>query len=360
MRTKKASKPSISKALEKKMLGDEPILSANPTTAELAVAYKWYRDFYDPDTSKKFAIDYLSEINYDRATVAKLKKVDAAFFGNLGYSFRIISTGYQLPTESMTYVWKRVKELANTVVVQEPVVRTSGTNSKADSIIADFEDVIDYFVLGEFDTFDVVDYLKANNVTAAVSSRVADYYQPLAAELAEAVSGRDNDLREAYGHWDKNRLLAYFNLVKAIVMAALGQEVAVKKERKPRAKKVKPPSVLAAKVQYLKASTEYKIKSVPPERIVGANQVWLFNVKYRTLTVLNSANSAGLTIKGTTVLNFDEETSIAKRLRKPEPVLTSVLESGKVALRKIMDAIKTTALIANGRIGKDTVILKVM
>ena len=370
MRTRKPKGAvSVSKAVERKRLGNEPVLSHNPSPAELAEAYTWYRDYYDSDTSKKFAIEAMTEAGYDPVILQRLSKVKSAYFGNLGYSFRILTNnGDVLPDSALAYMKRRISELSSMVVVTEveepaepvPVsTRADRSENRANGVIADFEDVIDYFLMGTMDEFDSMDYMRTEDIKAPVATKIIDFYRPLYHELGEAIAGKSADLKEAYARWDKGRLRLYLNLIKGIIEAAQTRIEVIRKARKPRARKVKSPDQLVTKVQYLTEDPEYKIRSVDPGQIIGAAQVWLFNVKYRTLTLLNS-NEGGLSIKGTTIQNFNEKNSVAKRLRKPESILTSVTSEGKVALRKMMDTIKTAAIPATGRIGKDTVILRVM
>ena len=68
----------------------------------------------------------------------------------------------------------------------------------------------------------------------------------------------------------------------------------------------------------------------------------------------------GLSVKGTTIIGFNETESIQKTLRKPAEQLKEFKEAGKVKLRKYMDEIKTTDTKLNGRCNPDTVLLKVI
>lgn len=96
--------------------------------------------------------------------------------------------------------------------------------------------------------------------------------------------------------------------------------------------------------------------------------MWVFNIKTRKIgryvasnidpTGLNRGNS-GLSVKGTTIIGFDEAQSIQKTLRKPDEQLKEFKSAGKVALRKFLDSIKTTDIKLNGRINTDTILLKV-
>jgi hypothetical protein len=113
---------------------------------------------------------------------------------------------------------------------------------------------------------------------------------------------------------------------------------------------------LLSKVQYCPEYPELNIKSIEPKSIIGSNQVWLYNTKYRKLILLNAQDGTGFSIKGTTIYNIDEQTSIQK-IAKPEVVL-GVLKATKVGLRNIMTNIRTTASSVTGRLNTDTIILK--
>ena len=114
--------------------------------------------------------------------------------------------------------------------------------------------------------------------------------------------------------------------------------------------------------------TKYSLASIDPTLIVGANELWVFNVKTRKLGKYIASNvdpkglardGTGLSVKGTTIIGFDETTSIQKTLRKPEDQLKEFKTSGKVALRTFLDDIKTTDTMLNGRCNPDTILLKV-
>jgi hypothetical protein len=131
--------------------------------------------------------------------------------------------------------------------------------------------------------------------------------------------------------------------------------------RKPRAKKVKPAHVLVSKMNYCVEHEDYLYaKSIDPKSIIGANQLWVFNVKTRNLSVYNAVGHSGLSVRGTTITGFDTDTSITKKLRKPEAVLKPLLEGGKIYLRKVMENINTAEQKATGRINPDTLIVRVI
>jgi len=114
------------------------------------------------------------------------------------------------------------------------------------------------------------------------------------------------------------------------------------------------------KLNYKKEDNDYKIVSVQPSSIVGASQLWVFNTNSRQLGVYNALDRGGFTVSGSSIKNYDEKTSVMKRLRKPEDILPKVLKGGKIVLRKLLPSIKSKESSLTGRINKHVIILKVV
>jgi hypothetical protein len=66
-----------------------------------------------------------------------------------------------------------------------------------------------------------------------------------------------------------------------------------------------------------------------------------------------------LSVKGTSIIGFNENLSVQKTLRKPEEQLKEFKAAGKVQLRKFLDDIKAVDIKLNGRINEEVVLLKV-
>jgi hypothetical protein len=147
----------------------------------------------------------------------------------------------------------------------------------------------------------------------------------------------------------------YQEIVSACEM--LMQEAKVNK--KPRAKKAKPAEKIVEKLKYCKANEPLKLVSINPADIVGAKELWVFNIKTRKLGKYIAAEYQELSVKGTSILNFDENQSVQKTLRKPEEQLKEFKSAGKVGLRKFLSDIKAVDIKLNGRCNEDTVLLKV-
>ena len=169
------------------------------------------------------------------------------------------------------------------------------------------------------------------------------------------------DLFEAYQAFStneiKNMLGIYDQAIDDIVRWSKIKQ-GEKKARKPRAISVER---MVKKLQYKKADERYKLQSIDPILIPRCQLVWVFNTKTRKLTQYNAVGRNGIMIKGTTLKDYNIDTSVSKTVRKPDLVLSKLLNTdGKIAMRNIWQTINTTETKANGRINADTVILKVL
>ena len=101
-------------------------------------------------------------------------------------------------------------------------------------------------------------------------------------EFEDVMNTTDADIKEGYSNFSKVQLRKVKEFYDAIV-AETNRGAEKKPTRKARKVKEKPASVIAAKVQYMKDFAELNLKSVLPEKIIGANQVWLYNTKTKLL-----------------------------------------------------------------------------
>jgi hypothetical protein len=120
-----------------------------------------------------------------------------------------------------------------------------------------------------------------------------------------------------------------------------------------------PVEKIIAKLKYQKSNEPLKLVSISPADIVGAKELWVYNTKSRKLGKYVAKEFAELSVKGTSIINFDENLSVQKTLRKPEEQLKEFKAAGKVQLRKFLDDIKAVDIKLNGRINEEVVLLKV-
>jgi hypothetical protein len=207
--------------------------------------------------------------------------------------------------------------------------------------------------------FKMLNLLKGKEVKAAHARIIKDLYSRNLAELIEAAGTKDEQLKEAYSHLSKANLKKITIFYQEIASACdmLMQEAKV--NRAPRAKKSVPAEKLVAKLKYCKSNEQAKLVSISPVDIIGAKELWVYNVKSRKLGKYIASEFNDLGVKGTTITGYDEFKSVQKTLRKPEDQLKEFKACGKVQLRKFLDDIKAVDIKLNGRINEEIVLLKV-
>jgi hypothetical protein len=233
----------------------------------------------------------------------------------------------------------------------------------AKQMTAEIEDALDLFSQDpeafDLKAFKMLNLLKGKGAKAAHARIIKGFYTRNYDELVEAAGTKDEQLKEGYSHLTKahlKKITAFYNeILTACDM--LAQEAKINK--KPRAKKAVPAEKIVGKMKYAKTHEPLKLVSVNPVDIVGAKELWIYNVKTRKIGKYVAAEFSELSVKGTSITGFSEMQSVQKTLRKPEDQLKEFKAAGKVALRKFLEDIKAVDIKLNGRINEDTILLKV-
>jgi len=253
-------------------------------------------------------------------------------------------------------VAKKNKVKVEKVTIQDRI------DNQVDNYTSLIDETIDAFIEGGYKKFPELklkEKLLAAEAKTIHCKRIKEFIAPILEEIKEAKSGKDKELKEAYSNFGTKGLKKFVefleNLNAQIDDTYSVAKVLNNKIRKPRCKKEKSPIQITAKLQYQREFED--LKSIDPCKIVGATQLWVYNTRYRYLGIYVCDNPHGLTVKGSTVKNFNAE-SIQKKLRKPKDIIPDVLEGGKVALRKILQKIRCKEKALSGRINKDTILLR--
>lgn len=349
--------------------GGEPVLSTDPKEyrTSLIMAMNYYNREYTEKDAQKWVVTYLAKSN--KKLAASLLKLDPWMFRSAGIIAKLLLRDQPvgaMEIESLTtFINKALKmaqEPAPVVVEDEP--KTTNVISLRDRIIdkartlaGEFEGLIDDFMIND-ETFDAKAVMARLNASGPVAKHIGSFYVDTVKELQEALDGKDPQLKEGYAHIKRSKLKKLLELYQSIIDAAEGTAQSAKAERKPRARKDKPASVVVAKLKYKKEDTELKLKSVLPTTIVNAQELWVFNTKYRKLQVYRASGPKGLTVKGTSIIGYEPEESASKTVRKPE-LVASYAEMSKRPLTAAYKALKTSESKVNGRINEECILLKV-
>lgn len=343
--------------------GAEPIFSAKITDSQLTKALTWYNYTQTTEKGHVWLLELMSRKGCTKPEIAAVKRLNPNVIpATVYWMAKIILNGAKLQKDMQDRFDDRLQAAIDRGMgTKDPAVKAKKKppniqeriKEKGEQIIADLEDALDGFY-DRKEKFSMYDFLQKNEVSSQIINMIVDYYQPKLDELNE----RDAQVTEAYGS-DRARLKKFYADWFTDI-ERYGSNRKVSKVRKPRKKKEKLAVDVIKRLKFQKEFKPLKIVSVNPIEIVGAQQLWVYNTKYKQLAVYNAAGSAGIGVKGTTLTGFEQEESEYKTLRKPEEQIAKLLGTGKVGLRKFMSDMKTKARKPNGRINENIVLLKVL
>ena len=299
---------------------------------------------------------------------------DGWFPGTLGRLGKAWSDGWVFNSKEVEYMQSEIRKYLNkcdnasTAVVTSPAKQTGmpeltiqdRIKLKINEHIGHFEEQQDLLsTVGKVDP-KAFNYLKKENVPQNMLKGIAEPFIQRLAEWQEAKAGTCEDLKEGYSHWQAKDYKKYFAFVEAILADIDAYAKTKKAVKVARVKKAPNKQKLVSKVKYAKDNTQYKVASIDPVSIIGATELYVFNVKTRKLgRYVADSHMATLSIKGTTVIGFDTQVSTQKTLRKPERQIPEFTGSSKAAKRKFLNGIKSVEIALNGRLNSDTILLHV-
>ena len=340
---------------------------------KLRKSFYYYNYYYSQKDCKKYVVEWLQKNS--KLSIEEVKAFNRAgdrllpmtvcsliMAHRAGMPFRGRHIEFIIDSV-MDVVAKAEPEVLDAVATPEQVAHRPTIQDRlaerTSEIIGELEGIFDDVATGVKNPTKLYDYLVANNVVQSQLGKYEDVYKTRKAELELAISKKDDQVREGYSHLkaaDFKRIIAWID----DLLAAVEQYRGVKKAtKKARVKKAPSREKVVARLKYAKDNAGLKIVSINPADIIGAQALWVYNVKTRKLGRYVAAAYQTLNVKGTSIVNFDTDKSVSKTLRKPDEKLREFAKAGKVALRKFLDDIKATEAKMNGRISADVVLLKV-
>jgi len=350
---------------------------------------KYYRMESTGKELKVKVIDWMGKNGYDKKTIAAFKKTkDNRCSLTVGSIAACLLKGMQSTRpdfnngrDTATWLGAEIAKIidegkndidedavkaaadANKAVVYVPTIQER-TREAAMKMTEEIENAYESYQTDPeaFDpkAFKVLNLLKSQQAKAAHARIIRDFYARDLAELEELASGNgDEQLKEGYKHRSRKQIKNFIQFLTEVQTACTMLMQEAKVNKKPRKTKTVPAEKVVGKLKYMKTNEPLKLVSVGPADILGAGELWVYNTKTRKLGKYVAAEFNTLSVKGTSIVGFDENKSIQKTIRKPEEKLKEFKAAGKIALRKFLDDINATDTKLNGRTNEDTILLKV-
>jgi len=402
------------KNLESALYGPEPSWDKKPKTPDeeisaYLIALRWYHYMASESDQKTWCIEYLKKKGISKEVISKINRLPRVNikYGEIqdipgfdtGVICRLLTLGAPVPAEKvkkLEQMLKFIEEKANKLepevvdteeeIAEEKVSIQDKIKNKISDVIGELEHWCDVKLTTKqtkptlltvasmsktmkklsgkvpvttskevAPTKTVKDFFHAKNIKAGQCPQIAAWFE----EKKKGVMEDMKHCPEAYHCYEKQNLMAFASFVDEVITTCNDYAKQVKSIIKIRKKKAKPAGVIVKNMKYQLEYPKLKIKSISPTKIIGAEKVLLFNTKYNKATLLECTNSNGLTVKGTTIINFDANKSFTKKIRKPEKFIKDIEAKGIRVVKTAFDGLKSKQYEAKGRVGEDTIILGV-
>ena len=358
-----------------KYLGEEPFFPLQPEGSErniaLARGFTWYNRFYSKKDAKDLLAQYLDHNN--REVDAKIiRKVDEKeFLMTLCWLARMTLRGLELSEHEELTLQNEISRLLKVVnkpeVIEKEVVSNRPNiqeimREKAKDAAGELEGLFDEFYTTGKASTKIVDVVAKCNVMPQHIPLIVEIWKKKQQEFEEVSETEDKELKEAYGNLGKVQLRNTLKFIEQ-VLSDLNSYISIKKASKaPRKKKAVPVEKIVSKLKYLKEFKDPVNKldliSIHPTKLHGASEAWVYDTAKRKLHhYIADEYSKSFTVKGNTILGFDNVNSEIKTLRKPNEQIKEIMGS-KPAARKYFKDIKAVGTVPTGRFNENLIILK--
>jgi hypothetical protein len=210
---------------------------------------------------------------------------------------------------------------------------------------------------------DIAKWYREKGVSPTIAQMILNKVKPRLDEVLDVCKGEDEQLVEGYCAMGEEEFLDYKETLHKFIDTTDAMIRNEKRARVPRAPK--PPS-MEKKLKhinesYLKHSKEWNITSLDPSKILGANQLWTLNVKYKLLTVFRTDKMGGkLDVARCKVAGFNKNDSFTYRLgrgKKALDIIKTIMGSTPTAMKAVVKDLKQAPL--QERINENTLLLRV-
>ena len=343
-------------------VGTEPKFNGDPNSKEyrtfLMAYFNWANLMFEPVDLKEHFIQYCkaNDMNHNMVT-----HINPAYFNLLGKISYLINTNTPISVQLEKTFTNGIFDLLDVLIAQDNdkivVIDEDKVDSKTKNIFkyTQIYNELDKLYKEQDQKTKILKVFTDHKLPLNIIQMINDHYQEDYDQYTSDL--QQKRLPKAY----KEIATIYQNFTQNILEVTKTQLIVAKNIktsiRKPRKKKIIPHSKLVEKLNYLKQDDNIGMVSINPESIIGANSLIIYNTKTRKVGIFY-ANENGLTVKGTTIGNFDEATSVMKTLRKPNEQLPDLITGTKKKIEKAFENVRSVKTSLKGRMSSDILILK--
>ncbi len=346
--TKKKRKQNLETLQKAMAYGDEPQFRGRITFREYLITYlNWANVMFDTDTLKQHFVEYAKNNNYNLSFV---KEIPAYYFNTLGKIAYLLNNS-RLVTEDVMESFDK----AHFKLIEDYTYHLE--NQRHESVDEEKVTAEDRYKFQYWNLYSELDrlYGKSKESILEVFTKTKPPI-PVLKHLHEHYS------ELIVQHPKTDKIGKFIQMVLDTVNEQMNTATIIKqsnrKPRKARIKKEAPAAKLVQKLNYMKQDDSIGMVSINPEAIIGAKSILIFNTTTRKFGIFHAKDHTGLSVKGTTLLNYDETKSVSKTIRKPTEQLPQLISASLARVSVLMKDIKAVETQLKGRINEDILILK--
>ena len=365
-------------AHDEKHTGPEPLwddankLDAIELQNRMLDALRFYEYYLDRGDMLNFAMEWMVNNDYGKEDIKLIRNLPKEIaLSTAGKLCRMLSMGMPEVHGSKDHADYVKREIAKALEAS----RIHSAHKKLESKIEEkpktkpvppmkrlenkvYENVIavidwaldDWIETKTIEPINVSSLLGSSNIPAKGCQFVITWLDAYIDELKSAQTGEDEEAVEGYSFLTKrelNKWLKSFEKMKDDV------EKYKKAHTKAvvRVKKVKPALQQVSKLNYDKENSKVSAMKIP-----GSVVTIIFNAKNRKLQVYHAVGRSGLSVKGTSIKDFDETKSYQVTVR--QNLIDSVIGKDPKAIEKVISP-KTKRTTVNGRVNENCTIVYV-
>jgi len=365
------------KSLDLKYTGSQPTFfdvtfkDESDKLTQMIFAFNWYNYWQNSKDRLFHILNYMKDASYGNDEIRHVSCVNPQFTtSRVSVLYQMSTNGFELSKEdivNMKLDVLKLIEIGKSLDIKKEQPKKVSTykpnpqkflKDKVDKlVISEIEAQVDTWEETGWKHIPVIDLIRKHKIKPTAFKFIIEYLN----EIKHGYDSKDKQLIEAYSHVSKKEQKKRIQFCKGTIDEINLYGKSVKVSRVPRKRKSVSVNVtnLIKKVKHQQQDKYFNITSVPAAEIVGSQCVILFNTKYKVMVLLRAAIGDRLSLKGTSVVGFDVDTSIKKSIRKPKEVLIQVLNKSLVATKKLLKNLKTKDQSINGRLNEQTIILRV-
>lgn len=369
--------PMAAKNIAIKGYGSEPALNSDLSEGGLATALNWYSCVEEPGAHLESFLAELKDRNYSKEDITAAKRAASAktFWRHSVLNIaRMLQRGITLPAESVARWEEKVKSTIEEghLIREEKIADAEEkgivlsiqerTDNKANEMFVTFDDLAEEVWTGVKTLKDIkfFEIFTEMDVKPGHARRLLERFKEEAAKYEENPKDYSKEtLKVMAPFW--NALAEAASTWASEKQAKPKTEAQLKRESVRRAlTSAKKESKAVSGLKYKPSDDDIGVISSNPSGIIGAQLVVLYNTKYNLLTMLYAKGASGLSIKGTSIINYDETESQTKRAGRAGATVKAMAGQTKTALKKSFDSIKGTAMEAKNRTSDEVVIVRII